>query len=86
MYSSGWSSVWTARWFLRRIGRDALRDRPRDEHAVALQAEIPVQPPRVVLVDHEAVERLLGGRRVAARLGRGREVALGAVAVEAVGH
>ena len=71
---------------LGRIGRDALRDRPGDEDAVALQAEIPVQPPRVVLVDHEAVERLLGGRRVATRLGRGGEVALGAVTVEAVGH
>ena len=66
------------------VGRDALRDGPGDQHAVALEPQVPVQPAGVVLVHHEA--RLL--RRVGAlagpRLGRRAEVALGAVGVQAV--
>ena len=42
-----------------RVGRDALRDGPRDEHAVALEPQVPVQPAGVVLVHDEA--RLLRG-------------------------
>ena len=33
--------------------RQALRDRPGGEHAVALEAQVPVQAPGVVLLDHE---------------------------------
>ncbi len=63
------------------IGRDALRQRPRGEHAVVLEAEVPVQRGRVVLLDHEAT--LAGGRRrLAVGLGRRREVAAVAVLVE----
>ena len=38
---------------LRRVVGDALRQRPGDEHPVAFQPEIPVQPARVVLLHHE---------------------------------
>ena len=37
-----------------------------------------MQPPRVVLVDHEAIPRLLFGGRVSARLGRELEIRQGA--------
>ena len=53
------------------IGRDALGHRPADQHAVALQPEIPVQAGRMVLLDHEA--RALGR----GALGRGSRPALG---------
>jgi hypothetical protein len=33
--------------------REAVRQRPRDEQSAALQAEVRVQPPRVVLLDDE---------------------------------
>src|SRR5437773_11518480 len=38
-----------------RIRRQALGHRPRDEHAVALQPEVPVQRCRMVLLDDERV-------------------------------
>src|SRR6202171_1830456 len=36
-----------------RVHGNALRDRPGDEHAIVLEPEVPVQPPRVVLLDDE---------------------------------
>ena len=39
---------------LLRAHRDPVRDRPRDQHAVALEAQVPVQAGRVVLLDDEA--------------------------------
>ena len=74
---------------LGRVGRDPVRDRPRGEHAVVLEPEIPVQAGGVVLLDHEpgavrgvgAVPRCSGGLR------RLLEVALGAVGAELLpGH
>src|SRR5205807_1601831 len=38
---------------LARVEGDPVRHRPRREHAVVLEAQVPVQPPRVMLVDHE---------------------------------
>ena len=38
----------------RRVVGDALGQRPGDQHAVALQPEVPVQPAGVVLLHHEA--------------------------------
>ena len=52
-YSSGWSSVCTARWFTAWVVGDALGQRPRHEHPVAFQPEVPVQPPRVMLLHDE---------------------------------
>ena len=65
--------------------RQALGQRPAGQHAVVLQAQIPMQAPGVVLLDHEAPGcgppsppwprgTLSGGR-----LGRGGEVTFGAV-------
>jgi hypothetical protein len=60
-----------------------VRDRPRDEHAVALEPQVPVQPARVVLVHDEApADRGAAlGRplRRAARLRRRVEAALAPV-------
>ena len=38
-----------------RVGGQALRHRPGRQHAVALQAHVPVQPAGVVFLDHEPV-------------------------------
>ena len=76
-YSSGWSSVCTARWLLLRVDRHALRHRPRHQHAVALQPEVPVQRAGVVLLDHERVVVALGQRTSA---GTGSGVRVGALA------
>ena len=68
-----------------RIGRDALRHRPRCEYAVALEPKIPVQRARVMLLHHEPGDRLLlrGALRTrAARLGCRVEVALAFVLLE----
>ncbi len=76
-----------------RVGRDALRNRPRREHAVALQAQVPVQRPGLVLLHDESRSRRVGGAgalgdpgylrcrfgRTAGRFGGGGEVALGLV-------
>ena len=66
-----------------RVDRQSLRERPRDEDAVALQAEVPVQRTRVVLLDDEDG---LGCRLAVAgvhRLGRAPCVALRPVRREA---
>ena len=54
----------------------ALRQRPGGEHAVVLEAQVPVQAPRAVLVDHEARRPSRGAPRGAgAGSGVGAEVA-----------
>ena len=81
-----------------RIG-DAARHRPAHEHPVALEPEVPMQPRRVVLLNHEPpslrraamIRRVrtwrLGGRMAARRegLGRGGGGALGHVRGERIG-
>jgi gas vesicle protein len=67
------------------VRRDPVRDRPRRERALVLEPQVPVQPPRVVLLDHEAPAGRRRGR-VAGRLGRAGEVAHAAVLGELVGH
>ena len=68
-----------------RVRRDPVGDRPRGQHAVVLEAQIPVQARGVVLLDDEPRSAAGGAGGVAGGLGRGREVALGAVGVELVG-
>ncbi len=53
---------------LLRMRRQPLRQRPRDGHPVALQPQVPVQAPGVVLLDDEPPT--LAIRPAAARLGR----------------
>ena len=58
----------------------AARQRPGDEHAVVLEPQVPVQPGRVVLLDHEPALRSPAARRaLAGGLGRRLERALRAV-------
>jgi hypothetical protein len=69
------------------VGRDAFGNGPGDEYAVALEAQVPVQSPRVVLLDHEPGllarrSRGVAGLR-AAGLGGGVRIALRAVGAEA---
>ncbi len=67
------------------VHRDALRDRPRRQHAVALQAQVPVQVAGVVLMDHEPV----GGLALATLPGRLRglpEVPLAFVFTQLLSH
>ena len=59
---------------LLRMPRHAARQRPRHQHAVALEAQVPVQPGGRVLLDHEPLLVLFAER--ARRFGRGREVRL----------
>jgi len=61
--------------------RGALGHRPAREHAVDLEPQVVVEPPRRVLVDDEQVA--VGRPAVAERLGRARGVALVPVLVEA---
>src|SRR5207249_9509909 len=61
--------------------RRALGHRPAREHAVDLEPQIVMEPPRRVLVDDEQVA--VGRPAVAERLGRARRVALLPVPVEA---
>jgi hypothetical protein len=75
-----------------RVERDAARQRPRGERALALEAQVPVQARGTVLLDRKAgrfaADDLGSGGRArlprAAGLAGGVEVALGAVAGEAV--
>jgi hypothetical protein len=66
---------------LARVERDAVGDSPGDRDPVMLKAQVPVQPPRVVLLDDEARRALLTPA-LRPRLGGLAEVALLAVAVE----
>ena len=63
----------------RGIERRALGHRPGLEHAVELEAEVVVQPRRVMLLDDEAQLRAGRDRGLARRLGGLVEVALGAI-------
>ena len=70
-----------------RVERRPAGDRPADEDAVDLEAQVVVEAPGAVPLDHEAAR---GGRRrrpgPARGLGRAVEVPLGAVGLERVGH
>jgi hypothetical protein len=58
---------------LARLERHAFRHRPRDEDAVTLEAEVVVQPPRVVtLHDEDRALRLRALAPSGLRAGRGR--------------
>ena len=52
--------------------RHSLWQRPGSKDSVSLEPQVPVEPPRVVLVDHEAVALRLGALAPATvpRLGR----------------
>src|SRR5262249_34843338 len=67
------------------IETGALGHGPALERPIELEAEVVVQAPRRVLLDHER-ERLSGRRDHAARLGRGLEVAFAAVLRERRAH
>ena len=54
-----------------RVLGDAVRDRPGDRDAVVLEAQVPVQARRVVLLHHEAREAVSPRRRLLARRLRG---------------
>jgi hypothetical protein len=64
------------------VGRDYFWHRPRDQHAIAFEPEVPVQTAGMVLLDHEPRRlRVLGGHP-GARFARLREVAFGLVLSE----
>jgi hypothetical protein len=42
------------RQIVARVIREPARECPRDQHAVALEPQVPVQPAGVMLLDHEA--------------------------------
>ncbi len=65
-----------------RVERGPLGYRPRQQHAVELEPEVPVHGTRVVLLYHEAAGLALGRGGAARRLGSHREVALGLVLLE----
>ena len=65
-----------------RFERHAARQRPRDEDTVALEAKVPVEAPRRVLVDYKARLRIGFAGFLAGRLRRVREVAPSLVAIE----
>ena len=66
-----------------RCRRDALRHRPRQQHAVVLEPEVPVQRARGAPARRSGPARAaLRSFAVTRRFGRRREVALGAVLVE----
>src|SRR6266542_738027 len=70
------------------VGR-ALRHRPAPERAVELETEVPVEPPRGVLLHDEQPrrERVVGANTSATEwLGGAPRVALLAVTIEPVGH
>ncbi len=68
---------------VRGILGDAVRHRPREQHAVVLETQVPVQAPRVMLLHDEARLRGLLGAACSARpwrrLRRLPEVAFGAI-------
>src|SRR5207248_1897454 len=64
--------------------RQALRHRPRHEHAVALEPEVPVQPGGVVLLDDEKLVAAGLGRTVRPRLAGTAAIALAPVFGELV--
>jgi hypothetical protein len=62
---------------VRRVEARPLRHRPAEEDAVELEAEVVVEPPRGVLLDHERVA--LPAARLPRWLGRAGEVPFAAV-------
>ena len=64
-----------------RVVRDALRDRPGDEHAIAFEPQVPMQAARVVLLHYEAGAPP-GTTILARRLGGAGEVPFGVVLAE----
>ena len=64
---------------LARRGRQPLRHSPRGEDTVPLEAQVPVQAARVVLLDHEAQPLHLARPRQPIRLRGALERALAAV-------
>ena len=69
------------------VPRHAARERPRRQHPVVLEPQVPVQARRVVLLDDEAAGfavRVVRRSSFVVRLGRLIEVALGAVVGELV--
>ena len=62
--------------------RDAAWQREREQDALVLQAEIPVQAAGVMLVDDEPISVAVARWRVSRRLWRLRRIALGAVGLE----
>ena len=85
-YSSGWSSVWTARRLSLGSSGSPFGHREGHERAVALEAQVPVQARRVVLLDDEPRRPRAPRARVAGGLRGGREIALAPVGLELVGH
>ncbi|GAO05323.1 hypothetical protein PSR1_04232 [Anaeromyxobacter sp. PSR-1] len=72
-----------------RVGGRALRHGPAPQRAAQLQPEVPVEPPRRVLLDHEGPRRAgiaRAGLTAAERLRRPARVAHGAVSLQPVGH
>ena len=67
---------------LGRVGGDTVGNRPRGEHAVVLEAQVPVQAGGVVLLDDEPVPVLRGGAGLPRGLRRSVEIALGAVVTQ----
>lgn len=67
---------------LLRVLGDAARQRPRDEHPVALQPKVPVQPPGVMLLDYEAGVIALAAVAISGRLRAAFEGSLQAVSIE----
>jgi len=68
------------------VGRQALWHGPRRQHAVALQPEVPVQGPGVVLLHDKARVLGIGELHLRRRLRRDVEVALGAVGRQLLGR
>ena len=64
--------------FDRRVEARPLGDRPALEQAVHFQAEVPVEPGCIVLLNHEAVAARRSAM-LARRLGGTREIAFGVV-------
>jgi hypothetical protein len=62
-----------------RVDARPARDGPAFQHAVHLEAEIPVQPRGIVLLHHEAIA--VPRRERSGRLGGLREIALGVIAL-----
>jgi len=65
-----------------RIARQAAGYRPRGQHAVALQAQVPVQAPGAVFLDDEARPALPAAPFFRRRLGRRAKVTLALVLAE----
>ena len=69
------------------IGRDALGHSPGHAYPVLLQPQVPVQSPRVMLLDDKAQRLPLSPGNLRPRLGRALEIPLGLVLSElAPGH